>query len=109
MSLFSLLGATSDSRAIVTALMKSQATIEFDLQGEILSANENFCRALEQIVTQVGNIDINVTAIVESSREQSTGLAEINKAVNIMDHGHAAECRDGGGDDSRKRPAFIRD
>ncbi len=45
MSLFSL-GATSDSRAIVVALMKSQATIEFDLQGKILNANENFCRAL---------------------------------------------------------------
>ncbi len=44
-------------------------------------------QALERIVTQVGNIDVNVTAIVESSREQSTGLVEINKAVNIMDQG----------------------
>jgi methyl-accepting chemotaxis protein len=44
-------------------------------------------QALERIVAQVGNIDINVTAIVESSREQSTGLVEINKAVNIMDQG----------------------
>ncbi|MDR6668182.1 methyl-accepting chemotaxis protein [Rhizobium sp. 1399] len=44
-------------------------------------------QALERIVAQVGNIDVNVTAIVESSREQSTGLVEINKAVNIMDQG----------------------
>lgn len=41
--------------------------------------------ALEQIVTQVQQISGNVTAIVESAREQSTGLAEINKAVNAID------------------------
>jgi methyl-accepting chemotaxis protein len=52
MSLFSL-GATTDSRAIVTALMKSQATIEFDLQGNILNANENFCRALGYKLSEI--------------------------------------------------------
>jgi len=42
-------------------------------------------RALEQIVTEVQDINRNVVAIVEASREQATGLTEINKAVNAMD------------------------
>jgi len=42
-------------------------------------------KALEQIVTEVKDINVNVIAIVEASREQSTGLSEINKAVNAMD------------------------
>ncbi|ODS58530.1 MAG: chemotaxis protein [Agrobacterium sp. SCN 61-19] len=42
-------------------------------------------KALEQIVIEVKDINTNVAAIVEASREQSTGLSEINKAVNAMD------------------------
>jgi methyl-accepting chemotaxis protein len=42
-------------------------------------------KALEQIVTEVQDINSNVVAIVEASREQATGLTEINKAVNAMD------------------------
>lgn len=41
--------------------------------------------ALKDIVTQVGLIDMNVSAIVVASKEQATGLAEINSAVNLMD------------------------
>jgi methyl-accepting chemotaxis protein len=41
--------------------------------------------ALREIVSQVGQIHVNVAAIVEATREQSTGLAEINQAVNLMD------------------------
>ncbi len=41
--------------------------------------------ALKQIASQVGLIDVNVCAIVEASKEQATGLAEINDAVNLMD------------------------
>jgi methyl-accepting chemotaxis protein len=44
-------------------------------------------QALEQIVRQVQEININVAAIVKSSREQATGLKEINTAVNTMDQG----------------------
>lgn len=44
-------------------------------------------RALEEIVTQVQQVNSNVTAIVESSKEQATGLKEINVAVNTMDQG----------------------
>ena len=43
--------------------------------------------ALSVIVGQVGAIDSNVRAIVESAREQATGLGEINSAVNEMDQG----------------------
>ncbi|WP_414899749.1 methyl-accepting chemotaxis protein [Rhizobium cremeum] len=42
-------------------------------------------KALDQIVAEVQEIDRNVMAIVEASREQSTALQEINKAVNGMD------------------------
>ncbi len=42
-------------------------------------------KALEQILVQVAEIDGNVAAIVEASREQSTGLKEISNAVNSMD------------------------
>lgn len=44
-------------------------------------------RALEEIVTQVVQVDSNVGAIVEASKEQATGLKEINTAVNTMDQG----------------------
>jgi len=37
---------TSGAQHVVDALSRSQAIIEFDLQGNILAANENFCKAL---------------------------------------------------------------
>ena len=43
--------------------------------------------ALQKIVAQVQAIDTNVQTIVQSSREQSTGLKEVNSAVAIMDQG----------------------
>jgi methyl-accepting chemotaxis protein len=42
-------------------------------------------RALEDIVDQVAEINTNVTAIVEASREQATALREVSHAVNTMD------------------------
>ena len=41
--------------------------------------------ALEKIVVQVGEITGLVTEIAASAREQSTGLGEVNSAVNQMD------------------------
>ena len=43
--------------------------------------------SLQQIVGEVEEIDRNVRAIVESAREQATGLQEINTAVNSIDQG----------------------
>lgn len=42
-------------------------------------------QALQAIVSEVGDIDGNIRAIVEASREQSIGLKEVNIAVNSMD------------------------
>jgi methyl-accepting chemotaxis protein len=41
--------------------------------------------ALQSIITEVAEINHNVKAIVEASREQSLGLKEINNAINLMD------------------------
>lgn len=41
-----MFGLSSDSKYILDAISKSQAIIEFDLSGNILTANENFCSAL---------------------------------------------------------------
>ncbi|TAX64115.1 methyl-accepting chemotaxis protein [Rhizobium leguminosarum] len=43
--------------------------------------------SLETIVAEVQEISRHVNAIVEAAREQSTGLQEINTAVNVMDQG----------------------
>lgn len=37
---------SSDAKAMLDAINRSQAIIEFDLTGNILTANENFCRAM---------------------------------------------------------------
>ncbi|WP_117195077.1 methyl-accepting chemotaxis protein [Rhizobium terrae] len=42
-------------------------------------------KALDEIISQVDEINGNITAIVEASREQSTGIKEISNAVNSMD------------------------
>lgn len=43
--------------------------------------------ALREIASQVHEINVNVTAIVEAAREQSTALSEINQAINTVDQG----------------------
>jgi methyl-accepting chemotaxis protein len=43
-------------------------------------------KALEVIVGRVQEIDLNVAAIVEASREQSVGIKEIGEAVTQLDH-----------------------
>ncbi|WP_081880186.1 HAMP domain-containing methyl-accepting chemotaxis protein [Agrobacterium rubi] len=43
--------------------------------------------SLERIVSEVREISQHVKAIVEAALEQSTGLQEINTAVNVMDQG----------------------
>lgn len=42
----SILDRGGNAVAVLAALSNSQAMIEFDLSGKILSANENFCKAL---------------------------------------------------------------
>ena len=42
-------------------------------------------QALEVIVNEVDEINLRVSSIAEAAREQSIGLNDINRAVNIMD------------------------
>ncbi len=43
--------------------------------------------ALQEIASHVEDINSDITAIVEASREQSTALSEINRAINSVDQG----------------------
>lgn len=43
----------SDSDAVLSAMSKSQAIIEFDLNGTILTANTNFCAALGYELSEI--------------------------------------------------------
>ncbi len=52
MNLFPLT-ASADAKAILDAVHRSQAVIEFDLTGRILSANENFCRAMGYPLSEI--------------------------------------------------------
>src|SRR5437868_253665 len=51
MSILSLPGA--DAKAVLAALNKSQAIIEFDLSGKVLTANENFCKTLGYSLSEI--------------------------------------------------------
>ncbi|MFS2149541.1 methyl-accepting chemotaxis protein [Rhizobium sp. Rhizsp42] len=44
---------SSSSSAVLDALNKSQAIIEFDLTGKILTANENFCKAVGYELSEI--------------------------------------------------------
>src|SRR5690606_20234604 len=44
---------SSDSSAILSAMDRSQAIIQFDLTGKILTANANFCTALGYELTEI--------------------------------------------------------
>ena len=56
------------------------------VRGGVTLVNETG-GALAIIVKEVQDINGHVAAIVTAAREQSTGLQEINKAVNTMDQG----------------------
>ncbi|MEX3010987.1 methyl-accepting chemotaxis protein [Hoeflea sp. TYP-13] len=43
----------SDAKAILAAMNSSQAVIEFDLAGNILTANENFCNAVGYSLSEI--------------------------------------------------------
>lgn len=81
----------------VRELAQRSAKAAKEIKGLIMASNEhvnhgvayvnNTGKALSEIVTQVVQVDSNVAAIVEASREQATGLQEINTAVNTIDQG----------------------
>jgi len=60
----------------------STSSVEVEQGVDLVDATG---KALERIVTQVAEIDKVVADIAAGAREQATGLAEINTAVNLMD------------------------
>ena len=48
-----ILDRGANALAVLAALSKSQAIIEFDLSGKILAANENLCRALGYDLSEI--------------------------------------------------------
>ncbi|MDP2121803.1 MAG: PAS domain-containing methyl-accepting chemotaxis protein [Hoeflea sp.] len=81
----------------VRELAQRTATAAKEIKGLITASGEQVKsgvalvgetgKALVNIVEQVKLINANVEAIVTGSKEQSTGLNEINNAVNTMDQG----------------------
>ncbi|KQV43734.1 MULTISPECIES: methyl-accepting chemotaxis protein [unclassified Rhizobium] len=70
------------AKEIKTLISKSgeQVRIGVELVGQTGSA-------LDVIVREVDEINLRVSSIVEAAREQSIGLNDINRAVNVMDQG----------------------
>jgi methyl-accepting chemotaxis protein len=71
--------AAKEIKTLINA-STSQVQSGVDLVG-------NAGKALETIVREVQEINRHIDAIVTSSREQSTGLQEINTAINTIDQG----------------------
>ena len=79
----------------VRALAQRSAESAREIKGLIAASNEHVQhgvrlvgetgRTLARIVTQVGDLNGAVAEIAASAVEQSTGLAEVNTAVNQMD------------------------
>lgn len=67
--------------------IKSLITTSSDQVKDGVSLVGQAGKALEEILSQVDQINTNVSAIVEGAKEQATGLKEINQAVNTMDQG----------------------
>ena len=68
------------AREIKTLIVASKTQVQ---EGVQLVGDTG--RALETIVTEVQEINRHVSAIVEAAQEQSSGLQQINTAVNQMD------------------------
>ena len=48
-----MFGMGADAKSVMEAMSKSQAIIEFALDGTVLTANENFCRALGYTLPEI--------------------------------------------------------
>ncbi len=73
-SLSTLVGSGADARAVLKALGKSLATIEFDTKGTILRANENFCRAVGYELSEI--VGRHHRMFVEPGYAESADYAE---------------------------------
>ena len=67
-------GPAGEANAIVNALRKSHAVIEFDLDGIILNANENFCHAMGYALPEI--VGKHHSMFVEPSYAQSVAYSD---------------------------------
>jgi len=67
-------GLGLDAKAVLAAMSRSQAIIEFDLTGKILSANSNFCRVLGYELTEI--VGQHHSLFVEPAEVVSPAYAE---------------------------------
>ena len=82
--MFGFHGRTEKSAALLKALDKSLAIIEYDLKGTILSANANICRMFgykaEEVVGKPHSISIDADyARSAEYRQSGTGSAVANR------------------------------
>ena len=71
----SINGAARTNKATLDALGRSLAIIEFDPKGKILSANENFCKALGYQASEI--IGQHHSMFVEPDYARSAGISGI--------------------------------
>ena len=67
--------------------IKSLITSSGDQVKQGVSLVARTGEALQEIVAQVRDVNMNISAIVKSAREQATGIKEINEAVGSIDRG----------------------
>ncbi|MBO9125666.1 MULTISPECIES: methyl-accepting chemotaxis protein [unclassified Rhizobium] len=79
MQLFSF-GSATGAKAVLDAVSRSQAVIEFDMAGNILFANENFCQAMGYRVDEI--IGRHHSIFVDPDEAKSADYAAFWKQLN---------------------------
>jgi methyl-accepting chemotaxis protein len=79
MQLFSF-GSATGAKAVLDAVSRSQAVIEFDMAGNILFANENFCQAMGYRADEI--IGRHHSIFVEPEEAKSADYAAFWKQLN---------------------------
>ncbi len=79
MQLFSF-GSAAGAKAVLDAVSRSQAVIEFDMAGKILFANENFCQAMGYRADEI--IGRHHSIFVEPEEAKSADYAAFWKQLN---------------------------
>ncbi|MDM9628086.1 PAS domain-containing methyl-accepting chemotaxis protein [Rhizobium sp. S152] len=74
----------SSKSAVLDALNKSQAIIEFDLTGKILTANENFCKAVGYDLREI--VEQHHRMFVEPAEANSKDYADFWKRLGEGQH-----------------------
>ncbi|WP_018899775.1 PAS domain-containing methyl-accepting chemotaxis protein [Rhizobium sp. 2MFCol3.1] len=79
MQLFSF-GSATGAKAVLDAVSRSQAVIEFDMAGNILFANENFCQAMGYRADEI--VGRHHSIFVEPEEAKSADYAAFWKQLN---------------------------